>query len=188
MRSFTIVDILRRRSCHEFSDDPVAADAIETILKAAMSGNDHGQLQPWEFRIFTGQGRAALAAAFVRHAIAEHEEPHRCKKAETAPFRSPVVICVSTVRRECKIPFRDQLFSAVSACQLITLSAHLLGLAAIWKTGAWATSPVVRESLGIRRHDEIVGFIYVGMRAATDVSARCFPTDKVLIHSTPVAR
>ncbi|WDR97985.1 nitroreductase family protein [Burkholderia ambifaria] len=188
MRSFTIVDILRRRSCHEFGDDPVAPDAIETMIRAAMSGNDHGQLQPWEFRVFMGQGRAQLAAAFVQHAIAEGEELQRHKKAETAPFRAPVVICVSTVRRECKIPFRDQLFSAVSACQLITLTAHLLGLAAVWKTGAWATSSIVRESLGIKRDDEIVGFIYVGTRAGPDASARCFPTDKVFINSSLAAR
>ena len=188
MRSFTIVDILRRRSCHEFSDGSVSPDAIETMIRAAMSGNDHGQLQPWEFRIFIGQGRAQLAAAFVRHAIAEGEDPHRCKKAETAPFRSPVVICVSTSRRECKIPFRDQLFSAVSACQLITLTAHLLGFAAIWKTGVWATSSIVRECLGIKRDDEIVGFIHVGVRAGPEASPRCFPTDKVLIESSFVAR
>jgi nitroreductase len=179
MRPFTIDDVFNRRSCSEFLDDPIKPEELDVIFRAAMSGNDHGRLQPWEFRLYSGSGRERLADAFLKHAVASGAEPRQMEKARKDPFKAPVVICVSTLKRECKIPFRDQVFSAVSSCQLITLTAHLIGLAAIWKTGAWATSAIVRESLGIAPDDEIVGFIYLGTPAKSNVAVRDFPDGKI---------
>ncbi|WP_165848066.1 nitroreductase family protein [Paraburkholderia lacunae] len=188
MKFFTMDDIFRRHSCKEFHDIPVTQEALDMILRAATSGNDHGHLRPWEFRLFTGPGRGQLADAFVRHAVANGGDSRQCEKARNAPFRAPLIICVSTMRRECNIPFRDQIFSAAASCQLITLAVHLVGLAAIWKTGVWATSGIVRESLGIGSDDEIVGFIYIGTRAEPEGAARDFPIDRVFFNPSQTAR
>lgn len=183
MRPFTADDIVNRRSCGEFLDDPIGPAELDAIFKVAMSGNDHGRLRPWEFRLYSGSGRERLADAFLKHAMANGEDPRQMEKARRDPLRSPVVVCVSTLKRECKIPIRDQVFSAVCCCQLMTLAAHLVGRAAVWKTGDWATSAIVRESLGIAANDEIVGFIHLGAPARFNGAIRDFPADKVLMNA-----
>ncbi|WP_081063722.1 nitroreductase [Burkholderia multivorans] len=179
---FEIDDIINRKSCSEFFEAQPSVADIDVILKAAESANDHGHLRPWEFRVYTGAGRERLTNAFLLHVTSTEGGKKEIEKARKAAFRAPVVVCVSTLRRESRVPYRDQLFSAVATCQLITLGAHLTGYAAIWRTGVWATSATVRAALGIKEHDEIVGFVYIGKAMKPSKSTRIHSLENILRH------
>jgi nitroreductase len=42
------------------------------------------------------------------------------------------------------------------------LAAFVLGFNAMWKTGAAAYDPTVKQALGLETDDAIVGFLYLG--------------------------
>jgi nitroreductase len=52
--------------------------------------------------------------------------------------------------------------AASAACENILLTAHGLGLGAIWRTGDWARDAKVKEFFGLAADQYIVGFIYIG--------------------------
>lgn len=183
MKNELVKSVLTRRSCSKFLDQTIDAPDLQLILRAGTTANDHGRLQPWEFRVYQGHTRQQLSDAFVRHAVVCGADERQMAKAANAPFQAPTVLCVSTLHRECKIPMRDQTFSAAGACQLMTLMAHLVGYAAIWKTGAWATSEVVKRELSITSDNEIVGFIYLGRPATINNVTRDHPVDRIVNHA-----
>ena len=178
-----LTELLARRSCSQFLEEGIKDQDLDLILQAATTANDHGRMQPWEFRVYQGPARQLLCDAFVRHATAHGEDDRLVSKAGAAPLRAPTVVCVSTRRRDGKVPLRDQTFSAAAACQLMTVAAHLLGHAATWKTGAWATSGIVKAALGIAADEEIIGFIYLGRPASPAHTSRDIPRDRIIHHA-----
>ena len=45
----TLEAIYNRRSCRDFTDEPVTVEQIDTILKAAFSAPTAVNTQPWEY-------------------------------------------------------------------------------------------------------------------------------------------
>lgn len=45
----TLEAIYNRRSCRDFTDEPVTGEQIDTILKAAFSAPTAVNTQPWEY-------------------------------------------------------------------------------------------------------------------------------------------
>ncbi|MCY4046160.1 MAG: nitroreductase [Cellvibrionales bacterium] len=162
---------------HRFSDPSMLDDAIDhdqlmTILEASFNANDHGRLKPWRYKVFKGNARQILANAYVKHEQSVGDS-QKITRAGQIPFRAPVVItAIASPIAGTKIPRRDQVFSSVAACQLLTLAAWGAGLACIWRTGVYATSDIVKESLGINETEEIVGFIYLGKRQSEQSKSR----------------
>lgn len=177
-----IENVLSRRSCSLFTADPIDEHDLRQILTAATTAHDHGRLQPWTLNVYQGEARRILADAFVQHATANESDQRAIDKAASAPYRAPTVVCVASRYRDGKIPRHEQTWSAAAACQLLTLSAHLLGHGATWKTGAWATSPQVKKALGIAPEDDIVGFIYLGRPALTTAITRDISSDRIIHH------
>ena len=54
------------------------------------------------------------------------------------------------------------MISAGAAAQNITLSLHAQGFGCRWRTGVAAYDATVKAALGLKAHDHIVGFLYVG--------------------------
>ena len=55
--------IFKRSSVRQFTDEPVAIDDIERLMRAAMAAPSAGNQQPWEFYIARDETtRMALAA------------------------------------------------------------------------------------------------------------------------------
>lgn len=175
--------LLTRRSCSVFTAEPICAAHLDQILSSAMVAHDHGRLEPWEFHVFQGDGRRVLADAFIRHAVDGDGDQRSIDKAAAAPYRAPTVVCVATRYQDGKIPRHEQAWSAAAACQLLTMSAHLLGHGATWKTGSWATSVVVKEAIGLHIEQDIVGFIYLGRPAMALAAAREISLDRIKYHA-----
>ena len=79
------------------------------------------------------------------------------------PLRAPLVVAVAAaLDAGHKIPVVEQLLAAGAATQNILLAAHAMGFGAWWRTGDGAYDAHVKEALGLKASDAIVGFLYLG--------------------------
>jgi nitroreductase len=109
--------IMSRRSIRQFTDEPVTAEQLETLMRAAMAAPSAGNQQPWRFVVVS-------------------DEAQRMRMAEATPYsspvgRAPIGIVVLADTRENKHPgYWVQDCSA--AVQNLLLAAHAIGLGGVW--------------------------------------------------------
>lgn len=142
--------ILARRSIRRFEEQPVAAELIDELLRAAMAAPSASNRKPWEFVVVTEADRlAALRRTLV---FGRYEAP------------VAIVVC-GNMRRTYPPPVRDFYIQDCSAAiQNILLAAHGLGLGAVW-IGVQPVAPFVRgvsRALRLPRHVRPVGLVYLG--------------------------
>ena len=134
---------------------------LEAILKAGLRAPDHAMLRPWRFLVVQGEARNRLGELFEQALQPESEEKRN--KLRNAPLRAPMlIICVATIREHPKVPPVEQIGSMAAAIQNMSVGAHALGYASIWRTGPPSQSGAVKLALGLKESDEIVGFLYMG--------------------------
>lgn len=140
-------------------------DEWVSILSAASRAADHGNLKPWRFRIYEGEGRAKLGQIYWHHALSEvssmpeSKEEAFIKKA----FRAPVVLLVyARVQEHPKVPAIEQVMAVSAAAQQVLLGLHALGYGAMWRSGPACFTQKTKELLSLEEMDQIVGLIYVG--------------------------
>lgn len=165
----TIEALRTRRSYGRLSEPAPTGDELRTMLEAAAAAPDHGQLQPFRFTILRGAGKDAFGAvleeAYLRRCDERGEVavPAKARKERSKLDRAPLVVVVSAVRQPSdKIPWSDQRDAAVAATEHLLLAAHALGYGAMWRTGAPCEDGHVKQSLGLREDDAVIGFVYVG--------------------------
>ena len=124
MTTPTLQTIFKRRSIRVFTDQPVPADAIDTILQAAMAAPSARNGKPWEFVVVT---RPDLLAALRA-------------KLTTGSFAAPLVIAVLANLSLSQNPNGERMFpqDCAIAAQNIMLAATDLGLGSCW----WLTIPM----------------------------------------------
>lgn len=112
-----IENILSRRSVRKFEDKEIEEEKIVTLLKAAMASPSGVNKQPWKFIVVKSQ-------------------EYKDKVIENMPFgkyKSPIIIipCVKDLET---VPLNHDLAycDLSSATENILLSAHALGLGAVW--------------------------------------------------------
>jgi nitroreductase len=154
-----LIAIQTRRSVRQFTDEPVTAEQIDTLLRAAMAAPSASNQQPWRFVVaLDPEVRARLAVA----------TPY------SSPVgRAPLGIVVLADTRENKHPgFWVQDCSA--AVQNLLLAAHALGLGAVW-IGVHPSErePAVREIV-----EAPDGFAALCMIAVGHPAAPVAPVDR----------
>lgn len=162
-----ITALLSRRASPRLVEPAPAANELELICKAALRAPDHGMLRPWRFLLISGEARNKLGELFVDAMQPETDELKN--KLRTAPLRAPmIIVAVSTIVEHPKIPAIEQISSTAAAVQNMSLAAHALGYASIWRTGPVAFNDRVKEGLGFKSDDEIVGLLYLGTATVED--------------------
>ena len=73
-----------------------------------------------------------------------------------------IIILVNTYKKHPKVPKIEQKLSTAAGAQNILLSLNALGYSAIWRTGKLAFNPFVSIGLGLKKDQEILGYLYVG--------------------------
>ena len=168
------MDVIRaiqtRQSVGRVRQDPVPEDLIERILESAVHAPNHKMTEPWRFHVFSGKGRGELAR--VRAEIArlqaevegESEEmaAGRISRERKKAFRAPVVIAVICEAGRDEVETLENYAACAAAVQNMQLTAHALGLAAMWRTGPVAYHEHMREFLGLKEGDTPVAHLYIG--------------------------
>jgi len=140
-------------------------DEWTSILSAASRAADHGNLKPWRFRIYEGEGRAKLGEIYWHHALSEvnsmpdHKKEAFVKKA----FRAPTVLLIyAHIQEHPKVPEIEQIMAVSAATQQVLLGLNALGYGAMWRSGPACFTSKTKELLFLEESDQIVGLIYVG--------------------------
>lgn len=157
-------NILNRVSSRELTLPHPTSEEMNIAYKAALRAPDHAWLRPSSFIEVKGDGLSKLSNIFEQYAISIPDVPQMTvKKYKDAPYRAPmIVILVNSFKEHPKVPAIEQKLSTAAAAQNIMLSLNAIGYGAIWRTGKLAFNPFVAEALGLKKNQEILGFLYVG--------------------------
>lgn len=160
-----LLAIQTRHSVKKVKTDPVPRDVIEKLLSKGNDAPNHHHVRPWRFIVLTGESRSRLGdvmAASQRDRKADLP-PEAFDKTRALPLRAPLLIAVGVDKpaddRTVEI---ENVCAAAAASENILLTAHVLGLGAIWRTGEWATDSKVKEFLGLAPDQHLIGFLYIG--------------------------
>jgi nitroreductase len=149
--------------------EPAPSDAqLSEMLNAAIRAPDHGRLRPWRFIVVRGAARERLGQVWADalKARAPDVPADVVQREAQKPMRAPMIVAVAAeIAEGHKIPVVEQLLAAGAATQNILLAAHAMGFGAMWRTGDGAYDAHVKEALGLKASDAIVGFLYLGTPA-----------------------
>jgi len=129
----TLEAILTRRSIRRYTDEPVSAEAKETILRAAMHAPSAVNQQPWHFVVIDDRALLDRIPDFHPYSSFLREAP------------AAVVVCGDLERDRLGASYWVQGCSA--ATQNLLLAAHAIGLGAVW-LGVY---PMKERVEGVRR-------------------------------------
>ena len=146
------------------SESPEGA-ALENILNAGLRAPDHGRLRPWKFLLVRGEARIRFGT--VLEEALRRREPTATERVFQAerekPLRAPLMVVVAaSIHEDSKVPPIEQQLSAAAAAQNMLIAAHAQGFGGFWRTGAPSYDAYVKEALGLKPADAIVGFLYFG--------------------------
>lgn len=131
--------VLTRRSIRKFTDQPIDDETVHTLLTAAMAGPSAVNARPWSFLVV--RDRETLA----RMAEANGRTATPLKEAALG-----VLVCGDLERAFERAPDYWIIDGAIAA-QNMLLTAHSLGLGAVW-LGTWPQEDKMerqRELLGL---------------------------------------
>ncbi|WP_421851957.1 nitroreductase family protein [Marinomonas sp.] len=137
----------------------------ESILSAASRAADHGNLKPWRFCIFEGEGRAKLGEIYWHHALSEVDTMPESKKEAfiKKAYRAPAVLLVyAKIQDHPTVPPIEQVMAASAAAQQVLLGLNALGYGGMWRSGPACFTQKTKELLSLQDNDQIVGLIYAG--------------------------
>jgi nitroreductase len=157
--------IYSRYSQGKVKRDAVPRELIEKLLDAAVQAPNHYKVRPWRFVVLTGEALDKLGDVMAASQQGRHPEYplEAFDKCRTLPRRAPVVIAVGVDKpNEAKVLEIENICAAAAATQNLLLAAHAVGLGAKWRTSEWARDPMVKEFLGVKPDQHIIGFIYIG--------------------------
>jgi nitroreductase len=168
------LDVIRaietRRSIGRVKQAPVPRELIERILESGVHAPNHKITEPWRFHVFSGKGRGELArvraeiARLQAEAEGESEEmaAGRISRERKKAFRAPVVIAVISEAGRDEVETLENYAACAAAVQNMQLTAHALGLAAMWRTGPIVYHQEMRRFFGLKENDRIVARVYLG--------------------------
>jgi len=154
-----------RHSVAKVKSDPLPREVIEKLLSAAVQAPNHYKVRPWRFVVLTGKGRERLGDVMAASFKAKFPElpAEALDKERQKPLRAPLVIAVAVDEpAEPKVNEIENICAASAACQNILLTAHALGLGAIWRTGETARDVEIKKFLGLAPGQPLIGFLYIG--------------------------
>ena len=154
-----------RRSIGKVSQTMPEPQLIEKVLEAAAWAPNHHMTQPWKFFVLTGAARIRLGKVLreIKEEGWTETKDRRMLKSlereERKPLRAPVVIAVAvTPSDDPKVEEIEEICAVAAGVQNGLLTAHALGLGAIWRTGKPTYHPRMKEFFQLGERQTFSGF------------------------------
>jgi nitroreductase len=146
---------LERRSWSKVTDEaPSHAELLE-LVGAAGRVADHSSLRPWRLIELRGDDRERLGRAINK---ADGE-----KGVSSKPLRAPLLIAVvASHRKSHKVPDWEQEAVASGVAHLLSLLLDEAGWGVIWRTGHYTRAKAVAKAHGLKKNEQLLGWLYVG--------------------------
>ncbi len=165
-----LIDILSKRVSFSKLQAPAPDETqIKQVLLASARVPDHLQLRPWRFLSVRGEARIRLGEVFAEAEKQSNSPatPEHLDKLKAKTLRAPLIIVgICAYQPNDKVPEIEQLLSTACVMHNIGLALFSLGFGSIWRTGNMAYDPFVKQALGVKDQESIVGYLYVGTPAA----------------------
>lgn len=177
--------IRSRRSVFPDQFDPgkkVDNEIVKQILINATWAPNHGQTEPWQFTVFTGDGLKKLAnfqsELYKEEAGADFVEV-KYNKLQQQPLKASHIIAICTKRTTTKrIPEIEDIEAVACAVQNMYLSLTAYGLGGYWTTGGITYSEKAKSFLGLGEQDKLLGFFYIGHIVIQSPAAKRLPLEE----------
>ena len=153
-------------------NDPVEDAIILEMLENANWAPTHKLTEPWNFKVFTGEGLKKFAD-FQSDLYKERSLKNgnfieaTYQKFKENPLKASHVIAI-IMKRDLKanLPVMEEIASVAMAVQNMYLTASAHGLAAYWGTGGPTFWPEAKPWFGLEEDDMLMGFFYVAKPAS----------------------
>jgi nitroreductase len=154
----------RRTSLQMDLDRDVAPELVQELCEIAASAPNHKRTWPWRFCLFTGEGRAALGAAYAAALELAGADEAKITKTRTKYLRAPAMLLVGSTSPEPGRVLEDG-YAVAAALQNVLLAATSAGLASFWSSPPVLDAPEVLRLAGFAEGTRIVGVVYLGWPA-----------------------
>lgn len=163
-----VAALLQRRSVKRFVEPGPTDAQLELILQAATTVPDHNELRPWRFVVVSGAERhdfgEALAAAGVE--VDANLDDARRRKLYDKAFLAPAFVVIVFSPKPGTVATWEQEASAATTGYAMALTAHLLGLASIWKSASVRTGTRLASLLDLTDEERLMGWVNLGTAPA----------------------
>lgn len=161
---------LRRTSWSKVTEDAPTREQLLPLIEAAGRVADHSSLRPWRLIELRGDDRLVLGAAIAK---ANGDDTPSAK-----PLRASLLIAVvASYRKSDKVPRWEQQAVAAGVAHTLSLLLDEAGWGVMWRTGGYTRSKAVAEAHGLSKHEELLGWLYVGGRPPGKEPGRRRPVD-----------
>jgi nitroreductase len=147
----------------------------QVILNATWAPN-HGQTEPWQFTVFTGEGLTAFArfqSELYKEEAGEAFKEDKYQKMKAQPLKASHIISIATKRSAKKgIPEIEDIEAVACAVQNIYLTVTAYGLGGYWTTGGVTYMEKAKPFFGLGEADKLLGFFYIGHIAVPSPAAK----------------
>ncbi|MFT3980367.1 MAG: nitroreductase [Ferruginibacter sp.] len=161
---------------------PVDDHIIEQILINATWAPNHGQTEPWEFTVFSGEGLKKFAnfqSELYRQTSGENFLQGNYEKLQNTPLLASHIIALGMKRTTTKrIPEIEDVEAVACAVQNIYLSVSAYGLGGYWTSGGITYKEEAKAFFGLGEEDKLLGFFYIGHVAVPSPSAKRKPLEE----------
>ena len=167
---------LARRSWSKVTDEAPTHEQLLELVAAAGRVADHSSLQPWRIIELRGDDRERLGRAI--------NKAQGDKGVSSKPLRAPLLVAVvASYRKSNKVPRWEQEAVASGVAHMLSLLLDEAGWGVIWRTGHYTRAKAVAKAHGLKKNEELLGWLYVGGKPRTSrperrktVDARRFVT------------
>lgn len=153
--------VKERRSIRTFTNKVVEKELLIELLNDATWAPNHKHREPWQCKLFIGNGRKTLVDAVLSSFSADEREKRGNMLTERF-MNTPAQIVVYMDEDPRQIQ-RDEDYAAVCAfIQNFQLLAWEQQLGTVWKTGGLIYNPDFMKAIGLTKGQRVVGILHVG--------------------------
>lgn len=154
-----------RRSVSQLVEPGPSDAQLRQIFESALTVPDHGMLRPFRFVVVRGEARGAFGDALSAAGVEvnpEMPDAVRTKLREKALMAPAQLVVLFSPKEGTKIPHWEQEVTAGCAGYAVTLAAHAVGLGAIWKSSPFMDGRRLRDVLGAKDGEKMLGWVNLG--------------------------
>ncbi|WP_404475339.1 nitroreductase family protein [Microbacterium aerolatum] len=150
---------LARQSWSKVTDEAPTHEELLSLVAAAGRVADHSSLRPWRLIELRGDDRLRLAKAIAK--ADGSSEP------SSKPLRAPLLIAVvASFRKSGKVPRWEQEAVPSGVAHTLSLLLDEAGWGVFWRTGGYTRTKAVAKAHGLKKREELLGWLYVGGKPA----------------------
>jgi len=167
----------------KMNGDKIPDELMRRVLALADWAPNHGETEPWRFVVYSGsavlQFCADHAALYQLHTPEEKFENFKYQKLFNMGNKASHVMVAIMRRGDLpKIPAWEERAATACAIQNVLLGAASNGIASYWGSGGMTTHPAMKDYLGLRDEDEVLGILYFGYSDAKMPAIRNIPLEE----------